>query len=404
MEKRRSLLALVGGMLVAIIAAACFGGDGAETPTATSSPPAEGTEEPQAPVEDIPSVARSWKTNWAKRSIDLGELTVGIPVDNPRDRIPPLDSPAFETVEQADGWLEDREPGVLFQLGGDVRFYPLRILTWHEIVNDEVGGRPVVITFCPLCNTAIAFERAVDGQVLRFGTSGLLRFSDLVMWDDVTESLWQQLDGSAIVGDMVGKRLSFLPASIIPWSEFKAQFPGGKVLSQDTGFRRNYGSNPYLGYSSTSKPFLFNGELDDRFPAMERVVGVIVNGQDKAYPFSVISREGAVNDEVAGVPIAVFWGAADTADALDTASIPQGQAIGVGVAYERRLNGQILSFRAQENGNFLDNETGSTWNILGLATAGPLAGSQLAPVVHTNHFWFAWAAFNPEDPVYTGGS
>ena len=258
-----------------------------------------------------------------------------------------------------------------------------------------------MVTFCPLCNTAVVFDPTIDGDVFRFGVSGLLRFSDLVMWDSTTETLWQQITGEAIVGELAGTQLELLPSAVIAWDDFRTSFPDGQVLTQQTGYERNYGTNPYVGYSSSSRPFLFDGEVDDRFPALERVVGVSVGDADKAYPFSVISGPRVVNDTVAGVPVAIFWGG-DTADALDTFNIAEGEAIGTGIAFDRRLGGDILTFTASGDDTFTDAETGSTWDLLGQATDGPLAGEQLDTIVHRNDFWFAWAAFNEGDPVYGG--
>jgi cytochrome c biogenesis protein CcdA/peroxiredoxin len=350
-------------------------------------------------VPDLLAGLQGWATDWGRRTIDLTELIGGIPASDPRDIIPPLDFPEYESVADASEWLEGREPGVLVEVGDDVRFFPLRIMTFHEIVNDTIGGRPVVVTFCPLCNTAVVFDPTVDGDVLRFGVSGLLRFSDLVMWDSTTETLWQQITGEAIVGELAGTQLELLPSAVIGWDEFRTSFPEGRVLSRQTGFERNYGTNPYVGYSSSSRPFLFDGELDDRFPALERVVGVTVGDADKAFPFSVISGPRVVNDTVGDTPVAIFWGS-DTADALDTASIEEGQAVGTGIAFDRRVAGDVLTFTANGDDTFADVETGSTWDLLGRATAGPLEGEHLDTVVHRNDFWFAWAAFNTGDPVY----
>ena len=351
---------------------------------------------------DVPGVLaqlQGWATDWGRRTIDLDELVAGIRAADPRDVIPPLDAPEYESVAAAAEWLEGREPGVLVEIGEEVRFFPLRIMTVHEIVNDTIGGRPVVVTFCPLCNTAVVFNPTVGGETLRFGVSGLLRFSDLVMWDSTTESLWQQITGEAIVGDLAGTQLELLPSAIIGWDEFRTSFPDGRVLSRQTGFERRYGINPYVGYSSSSRPFLFDGEIDDRFPALERVVGVTIGDADKAFPFSVISGPRVVNDTVAGVPVTIFWGS-DTADALDTLDIAEGRAVGTGIAFDRRVGSDVLTFTANGDDTFTDAETGSTWNLLGRATDGPLAGEQLDTVVHRNDFWFAWAAFNEGDPVY----
>jgi len=383
----------------ALVAAACSSGQ--DTGRQPDPSPTAGTPPAAETPDDIPNVS-GWNTDWTKRSIDLGELRPGIGASDPRDVIPPLDDPSFQTVAQASEWLDDREPVAFLELDGEARAYPLRILTWHEIVNDEVNGTPVAVTYCPLCNSAVGFNRTVDGRVLRFGTSGLLRNSDLVMWDRQTESLWQQITGHAIVGELTGAQLEFIPVSIVSWASFASSFPGGQVLSRDTGYSRAYGSNPYVGYDTSPSPFLFSGQPDDRFPAMERVVSVLTTQTRKAYPFSVISAERAVNDTVDGVPLLVVWGAAPTASALDSSDIPGGRAIGAGLAYLRTLDGRVLTFDPLQDDLFQDRETGSTWDLLGNATDGPLAGRRLTPAVHTNEFWFAWAAFNQGAPVYTG--
>lgn len=355
--------------------------------------------------DELALVTSRWPIDWTKRTIDLNELQVGLLAPDPRDGIRPLDAPAYESVEAAGIWLEDRELGILFEHEDVARFYPLRILTSHEVVNDEVNGFPYVVTYCPLCNTAVAFPRELDGEVLRFGVSGLLRNSDLVMWDNLTNSLWQQTTGEAIVGEFAGAQLDFLPTALVRWEDFKGSHPGGEVLSRDTGFPFDYGRNNYVGYTSRTTPFpnFFDGEVDDRYRALERVVGVRVGEAAKAYPFPVISVERAVNDIVGGEPITVWWGAEDTADSLDAATTAGGASIGTGVAYLPIVAGQTLTFSAVGDVTFADAETGTTWNILGKAIDGPLAGSELELAVHQNEFWFAWTAFNPEGAVYGSG-
>jgi hypothetical protein len=378
--------------LLAVVFTSCNGSD--------SSPSASDGSD----VVTRPPGTATWKTDWSKAIIDLDELVSGGPA---RDGIPPIDSPAFETVDEASQWLEDREPVVLLRLGEDVRAYPLRILTWHEIVNDTVDGVPVAITFCPLCNSAIAFDRRLDGDVLRFGTSGLLRNSDLVMWDDKTESLWQQLDGTALVGDFAGRQLEFLPAAIVPWGDLRQQFPQAQVLSRQTGFpfqEAAYGTNPYQSYDTRETPFgrFFEGEPDPRLPAMERVVAVTIGEDAKAYPFSVLALERVVHDQLDGEDIVVFWGASDTASALDDLDVAAGRAVGAATVWKPVVDGQRLTFRAEADSRFLDEETGTAWSLLGQAIDGPLEGSQLEPVVHGTHFWFAWAAFQPDTSLYEG--
>ncbi|HVI85498.1 MAG TPA: DUF3179 domain-containing protein [bacterium] len=318
----------------------------------------------------------------------------------PKDGIRAIDKPEFVGVDFADNWLKPREPVVLFVHGNDARAYPLQILIWHEIVNDTVGALPVAITFCPLCNTAIAFDRRVHGQTLSFGTTGKLRFSDLVMYDRQTESWWQQATGQAIVGALTGVQLMPLPAQTISWGTFKEAFPGGKVLSRHTGYNRPYGQNPYVGYDDVnSSPFLYRGPEDPRLRPMERVVTVSQGGEDVAYPFSTLERVRVVNDTVGGRKIVVLFEKGVTS-ALDKSSIPESRDIGTAGVFERTVGGKVLTF-AVAGGRIADAQTGSTWTILGTAIAGPLSGARLVPVVHGQHFWFAWAVFQPKTRIYT---
>ena len=347
-------------------------------------------------------MAQRWTTDFTNTVIDLNELLVGIPVSDPRDRIPPIDNPNFDTVSNTE-WLEAQEPGVLIQVEDDARFYPLAILTRHEIVNDEVGGIPVAVTYCPLCNTAVAFDRRFEGDVLRLGVSGLLRNSDLVMWDLQSQSLWQQVTGQAIVGAHAGKSLTPIGSAIVRWADFALNHPEGLALTQDQGFGSFYGSNPYEFYSSGARPYsFFQGEIDDRFPALSRVVGITIEEGEKAYPFSSISEVRVVNDEIGGRPIVVFWGAEETTDALDASDISEARAIGTGIAYDPVVNGRPLRFEPLSDTEFVDIETGTTWTILGKAIEGELEGAELQLIPHRNEFWFAWQAFFPEAPVWSG--
>lgn len=370
-------------------------------------------DDPTAALDgQVAQATEPWPTDWSRQTIELDSLLLGLPRLDPRDGIPPIDTPRFEPIAEAD-WLGAREPGALVRFNDEVRFYPLSILTRHELVNDRYGDIPVAVSFCPLCNTALSFDTRVDGQALRFGVSGLLRNSDLVMWDDATTTLWQQVTGEAIVGELAGTQLDLIPTAIVSYGDALESFPDAWSLSQETGFGLAYGANPYEGYSSSVQPFLFDGDPDPRFPALSRVVGVVLDGAsseegDKGYPFSVLEAARVINDEVAGVPIAVWWGG-ETADALDSGSIADGAAIGTGIAFDRRVDGQTLTFAASGgtgdgagSDRFTDAETGSTWTLLGLAVDGPLEGTQLDPIPHRNEFWFAWASFFPDAPVYEG--
>ncbi|MEM7339302.1 MAG: DUF3179 domain-containing protein [Actinomycetota bacterium] len=358
-------------------------------------------DDPQGALgEQVRQATEPWTTDWTRQTVDIGEFQLGIPSVDPRDRIPPIDTPKFEPATAAT-WLDPREPGALVQFNGETRFYPLSIMTRHEIVNDRYGDIPVAVTYCPLCNTAITFDSRVDNTAVRFGVSGLLRNSDLVMWDEGTLTLWQQLTGEALVGEWAGTQLEVIPTAIASYGDVVENFPDALSLARDTGFDIEYGTNSYVGYSSSPRPFLFDEEPDPRFPALSRVVGVSDGTVEKAYPFSVLTEVGAVNDTVGDLPVAVLWGG-DTADALDAASIAASESIGSAIAYDRRVDGQELTFSASDDDQFVDAETGTTWTLLGVAVDGPLAGSQLAPATHRNEFWFAWAAFFPDAEVYEG--
>jgi len=338
------------------------------------------------------------ETNFCKHSVDYSTIFSGGP---PPDGIPPIDAPSFVEISSADAWLENREPVISFQVDEDARAYPLQIMTWHEIVNDRVGGKPVVVTFCPLCNTALVFERPeVDGETLTFGTSGNLRNSDLVMYDRQTESWWQQFSGEAIVGDLTGDQLTFLPAAIISWEDFKVNHPDGKVLSKDTGYNRRYGSNPYVGYDDVdSSPFLFQGEVDDRLQPMARVLGLVgEENEGISFSYSRLAEEKVIHTTYKEEPIVLFW-KEGTASALDANSVPAGEDVGATGVFKSVIEGEKLSFVANQDGTFEDQETGSTWTIAGAAVEGPLQGKSLESVPHHDTFWFAWAAFQGADSL-----
>lgn len=346
--------------------------------------------------EILPFSTRGWRTDFTKHSVPLSEILPGGP---PRDGIPPIDTPKFLPATVGEAFLRDIEPVIVLVLNGDARAYPIRVLIWHEIVNDTVGGVPVAVTFCPLCNTALVFDRRLAGHVLDFGTTGNLRYSDLVMYDRQTESWWQQATGEAIVGELTGKRLEFLPAVIVAWHVFKTAYPHGLVLSQETGHERPYGINPYVGYDDAAQPpFLFRGSPDGRLLPKERVVTVSVNGEDAAYPFTVLQRLRVVNDVVGGVPVVVLW-QPGTTSALDAEVIRESRDVGAATVYRTTVAGRQLTFRAAGD-TITDVETGSHWTLLGHSLAGPLAGQQLEPVIHGTHFWFAWAAFKPHTRIY----
>jgi len=349
-------------------------------PADTAVPPANSKVLPDLlPDEPPPSGASSqFSTDFSKHTVLYSDILSGGP---PKDGIPPIDNPTFTSVQEADEYLEDLEPVIFFQIGEDARAYPLQILTW-------------------LCNTAIAFDGTFDGLELDFGTTGRLRFSNLIMYDRQTETWWQQATGEGIAGEYAGEQLTFLPASIIGWGEFKENFPEGQVLSKDTGFSRDYGRNPYAGYDNiNNSPFLFRGpETPGVLPAMARVLTIELEGEAVAYPYELLQEQGAINDVLSGSEIVVFW-QTGTASALDSSRIADGEDVGAGVAFSRIVDDQMFTFSFVD-GKIFDDQTNSEWDVFGQAISGELAGTQLEPVVSVNHFWFSWAAFKPETRIY----
>ncbi len=277
------------------------------------------------------------ETNFCLHSVDYSEILSGGP---PPDGIPPIDNPTFDSIADTDEWLADVQPVIALAVGDEAKAYPLAILTRHEIANDEIAGMPVAVTFCPLCNAAVVFNREVNGDVLRFGVSGNLRNSDLVMWDNKSLSWWQQFTGEAIVGEMTGTQLEMIPAQLVAWKDFKAAYPDGVALSANG---RNYGSNPYVGYDSSTQPFLFLGTPDSRLPATERVLGYFTGKTAVAYPMPVIAEEKVIADNLDGRDVVIFYEPGQVS-ALDKGTIEDSKEIGSAGMFIPEVDGQTLTF------------------------------------------------------------
>lgn len=338
-----------------------------------------------------------WKTNTDKALIDLSELRAGGP---PKDGIPSIDSPEFISISEAESWISDNEPVIFLEIQGEARAYPLQVLIWHEIVNDRFNGEPVLVTFCPLCYSALVFDRRVKGEILEFGVSGFLRHSDLVMYDRKTETLWQQFTGKALVGDYAGTRLEQVPSQIISFSQFKSGYPDGSVLSRDTGYERRYGANPYPGYDDVNNtPMLVNPKNDSRLPPMEKVVGVRIGEVTKAYPYPVTKERRVINDTVNRTEIVVFH-LEGARSALDAAKLSNSREEGSTGTFNRFIEGMTLTFELK-SGSVVDRQTGSRWSVTGEAVEGPLKGKQLKPVTSGDYFAFAWLVFWPDTEIFS---
>ncbi len=299
-----------------------------------------------------------WQSEWPRTdfdntSIDYSEILSGGP---PKDGIPAIDDPQFGTIADGEAYLADTEPVASIVVNGNARAYPISILMWHEIVNDEFDGLPVSMTFCPLCNSVIAFDRRVGDQVLDFGTTGKLRFSDLVMYDRQTESWWQQFLGEAVVGEMTGQLLKMIPSRTESFAKYKERFPTGEVMLVPTNFRRSYGENPYVGYDSSAQPFLFRGESPKDIAPMAYVLAI---GKE-AWSLDLLKEQRRIEMDDGTV---ITWEPGMNAS-MDARVISQGQDLG-NVAVQRRN-----------------------------------ADGEMVDVVHDLTFSFAFNAFNPGAPIY----
>ena len=267
-------------------------------------------------AEEPPGWAGDWpNTDFSRHSVPFAEIISGGP---PRDGIPSIDDPRFVPLADADD-LVPLEPVLGLSINGDARAYPVRILMWHEIVNDTVGGVPVSVTYCPLCNSGVVFDRRVDGRVLEFGTSGRLRHSDMIMYDRQTESLWQQFLGEAVVGTMTGTALDRLPVRLESFERFAERHPDGQVLVPANPRARAYGRNPYVGYDGEAWPFLYRGAYGGPVPPMARVVAV----GDIAWSLDLLRARGRVEAD----GLVLTWAPGQTS-ALDTSEIAAGADVG----------------------------------------------------------------------------
>lgn len=347
-------------------------------------------------LENILKAYPNWTTNFEQRSIDLGELLSGGP---PKDGIPAIINPKFTTINEAANWLNAKEPVLSIELNGISKAYPLQILLFHEIVNDRMGRTPILVSFCPLCYSGIVFDRTINGMAVNFGVSGLLRNSDLVMYDQLSESFWQQFTGEAIVGDFTGTKLEVISSQILSFEQFRQNYKDGLVLSKDTGFSRPYGMNPYVNYDNVeTKPFLFDGDIDDRLPANEKVIAIKYGKTAKAYPYSITSQEKIIHDKIEDINIVVFH-IPGTLSGLDQRYIEDSKDVGSTAVYSSELNKKTLEFYFK-NDKIFDNQTNSEWSITGKCTNGELKGQQLTKIPHGDYFSFAWFAFMPGTLIY----
>jgi hypothetical protein len=327
-----------------------------------------------------------------KHTVPLAKIVSGGP---PKDGIPSIDSPKFQSVREADKILEDSEFVLGLNINGDIRVYPLQILVWHEIVNDVVGGKPIAVTYCPLCFTNQVFNRTlIDGNIVEFGISGKLYNSNLVMYDRKSNSLWSQALGEGIVGDYSGIKLEKIPFDIAYWKEWKKLYPESKVLSRDTGSVRPYGADPYGNYY-TNDLILFPLANDDkRIGLKEIVIGLEDENQYKAYKLQDIETNKVINDiigddkKIALVSLKPFMVRVFDRGIDDNVN-DEGKKIIVDLFYN------------ETNNTLIDRVTDSELNFDGKFINGQLQDKQLKRLAMDQGFWFEWTAFHPETEVFS---
>lgn len=277
------------------------GGPGGAFGDAAVSEEADTNTVPSAPLASSRTIL---ETGGVKHSVPLNEILSGGPG---KDGIPSIDDPKFISAKTAGASLNDSDPGLGLTVNGESRFYPYRILVWHEIVNDTIAGKPVLVTYCPLCATGIVFDRKVGSEAQEFGVSGRLWQSNLLMYNRAgssdSESLWSQVLGEAVVGPNTGERLRVIPSDIARWGAWRAAHPDTVVLSEDTGAARSYGRDPYGDYY-TSESVSFGATFTDtRLHPKALVHGIEVDGRFKAYEDEALKRVSRLEDSFAGASV-----------------------------------------------------------------------------------------------------
>ncbi len=325
------------------------------------------------------------ETDGVRHSIPLNKIMSGGP---PKDGIPSIDDPSFESVAVADQYLDDNGFGLAVEVNGRYRFYPYQILVWHEIVNDTLSGKDLLVTYCPLCFTGIVFDREVNGEAVEFGTSGKLYNSNLLMYDRKSDSLWSQAIGEAVVGELTGAELKVHPSLTIAWKEFKAKansgyFKNTDVLSRDTGASRDYTRDPYGDYYTDNTVMFPLSNEDGRLGSKEIVFGYDAGDAQKAWSLEEL-RGLSLNDSVGDTPVWIVYD-----EDLETLR-----------GYFRTVDGKVLNMEVADYWHE-DKESGSAWGFDGKAINGTYEGTQLEVVPLENHFWFSWAASHPNTDVYT---
>jgi len=318
------------------------------------------------------------ETNGIEHLIPLDKIKSGGP---PKDGIPSIDNPKFSKVKDSQ-FMSDSDTVIGLEINGESKAYPIFILVWHEIVNDNVGGIPVSVTYCPLCYTNQVFERIINDQEVEFGTSGKLYNSNLLMYDRLTESYWSQALGMAVKGELSGYQLNLIPFDVITWGDWKSLHPETLVLTTDTGHIRSYATDPYGSYYSEPRIMFPVEHSDDRLHPKEIIIGFSQDDVYKAYKQNDIESNIIINDFIGETPIMLVSLFSENSR-----------------AFERTMDDQILDF-VYTDGKIFDTQTNSEWNYDGLSISGEYEENQLKRMPLEPGFWFEWVAFHPNTELF----
>jgi hypothetical protein len=357
-----------------------------------------------AQLKNPKALQYGWSTDTTLHTVQLDELTMAVA----KDALPTLDFPKFITKNDPAFNFYEHEPVIEISYNGESKAYPLSLLTMFELSNDSIGGEQVMITYCPMCNSAMVFNRKVKRDskdyLLHFGISGLLMHNDMIMYDKETNSWWEQLMGEAIVGELAGTELKMMRALIISVKDYFDRYPQGKILSpedlylisSETGHRPFHHLNHDNNHLDST--YYLPEKVDPRLPPLERVFDIHVENHSMIYPFTSIAKKEVINEVFENMNFVIFYHK-DMVSVLDEDDFKKSKKIGSATAFRRDLDGVIYTFKKKAN-YFVDDQTGSVWDITGYCKEGSLKGKQLWIIPHSNHFAFAYLAFFPDATIY----
>ncbi len=356
-----------------------------------------------AQIPNPHKVAYNWKTDTTRHTPDFNELTIVAA----KDELRTLDFPLFISKTDSLYNYYEFEPAIVLSFGNEHRAYPLSVLTLYELSNDTIGGKNVMVTFCPMCNAAMVYNRQLktktDEQLLTFGISGLLLHNDMVMYDRETESWWMQIAGEGIAGKYSSAGLRMLPAMLISVKDFFDRFPDGKILSPEAlnTYLATHKHRPFYHLEHGSKlshKYYLPEKTGQRLPPLEHVLDVHLLDYDRIYPYSTIAKLQVINTTAGQTDVVIFYHS-ETVSVLDRDNLSKSRHTGSATAFNRQLNGKVYTFR-KSGDCFTDDQTNSRWDITGYCREGALAGQQLEMLPHSNHFAFAYLAFYPDVEIY----